>query len=318
MINSHILWAIDTLNDKGYKVKSTIPEIVLNTHWSEVCRFITDQGFFYLKKVPPALSLEANVIKILHQKFHAQVPLIIADSPDLCCFLMHDAGMSLHEFFKQSFQPQLFVQAIQGYVETQISVVSHIDLFLSQGVPDWRLAQLPSLYRGLIVQEKLLMDDGLTQEELIILESMEVKLSSVCEQLAHYRIPETFGHCDFHDKNILVNTKTYETTVIDLGEVAITHPFFSLWNCLYRVKEHFLLSDTIYQQLQEACLHRWLDFESKEHLNEILVIIQQCWSIHSVLGEYRLIQSVDQVSPQALHRQGRLANNLRYWLKQNG
>ena len=118
------------------------------------------------------------------------------------------------------------------------------------------------------------------------------------------------------EKNILVNPQTHQITIIDLGEVAITHPFFSLLNCVHRAKENFALTDPQYQHLIEACFKHWLALESSTHLFETLSIVQQCWSIHSVLGEYRLMNSVDRASFQALKRQGRLSGNLRYWLEQ--
>ena len=81
-------------------------------------------------------------------------------------------------------------------------------------------------------------------------------------------------------------------------------------------KENFALPDDQYRQLQEACFKNWLKFESSARLFEILSIIEQCWSIHSVLGEYRLMQSVDQISFQKLKREGRLTRNFRHWLSQ--
>lgn len=315
MKNPHIHWAIKTLKNHGYHIQKAA-EQVQSTPWSEVCRFATDQGLVYLKMTPPALWLEANIITLLHEKFQAQVPRIIAVNQEAHCFLMFDAGIRLHDFFKEDFKAELLIQAMQDYTATQIMTANHVDLFLSMGVPDWRLAQLPTLYRQLIEQDHLLINDGLTQEELKKLKVLEPKLLSICEQLARFKIPETLSHCDFHDKNILVNTQTNQTTIIDLGEVVITHPFFSFLNCVHRAKENFALTDTQYQHLIEACFKHWLALESSTHLFEILLIIQQCWSIHSVLGEYRLMNSVDQESFQALRRQGRLSGNLRYWLEQ--
>ncbi|NNM60179.1 MAG: aminoglycoside phosphotransferase family protein [Legionellales bacterium] len=312
----HVQWAIHTLKEKGYRIQDTIPETIQCTPWSEVCCFITDQGSIYLKKVPSALSLESEVIKILHEKFHANVPQIIAINQKQNCFLMLDSGVQLYDFFKQGFNAEILIQAMQDYTAVQIMTIGKIDLFLAIGVPDWRLDKLPILYPQLIAQDKLLMNDGITKDELKKLEKLDVQLFSICSQLSNYKIPETLSHCDFHDKNILVNTHTYQTTMIDLGEVAISHPFFSFHNCLYRAKENFALTGKEYQQLQEKCFEPWLNLESRAHLFEILLIIEQCWSIHAVLGEYRLIESVDLVSFQALSRQGRLAEKLRYWLKQ--
>lgn len=94
-------------------------------------------------------------------------------------------------------------------------------------MPDWRLDKLPKLYQQLIAQDKLLMNDGITKDELKMLEKLDLPLFSLCSQLSSYNIPETLSHCNFHDKNILVNIDTHKTTTIDLGEVAISHPFFS-------------------------------------------------------------------------------------------
>lgn len=88
MNNSHILWAIKSLNDCGYQIHTSIPETIQNTPWSEVTRFETNQGFIFLKKMPPALSLEPNIINILDKKFHANVPKIIASNHEYHCFLM--------------------------------------------------------------------------------------------------------------------------------------------------------------------------------------------------------------------------------------
>lgn len=315
-MNTHIQWAIDTLSHQGYVIQNTTPEIIQQTPWSDVCRFLTNQGYCYLKKTPPALSQESMIINILHEQFHAHVPRIIADNPEQHCFLMHDAGIPLRKFFTQGFQPDVLIQAVQHYTAIQLMTANKLTLFLEKGVPDWRLEKFPLLYQQLIEQEDLLIGDGLTSEEIKKLQKLSSKLLLLCEQLSYYNIPETLGHCDFHDNNILVNTQTHQITLIDLGEVAITHPFFSFLNCVQRAQENYALTNEQYQRLQEACFKHWLSLESPARLFEILSIMRQCWPIHSVLGEYRLMHSVDQAAFQALHREGRLAKNLRFWLKQ--
>ncbi|HAU2098707.1 TPA: aminoglycoside phosphotransferase family protein, partial [Legionella pneumophila] len=74
MKNPHIEWALKALSNLGYQLETLIPEITLHTAWSEVCRFQTNLGLVYLKRVPSALSLEANVIQLLHKQFNAPVP----------------------------------------------------------------------------------------------------------------------------------------------------------------------------------------------------------------------------------------------------
>jgi hypothetical protein len=158
MNNSPIPWALSALKNAGYLIQNTIPEKIQDTPWSLVLRFTTAQGFIYLKKVPKALALESDLINILHEQFHAPVPLIIADNPKQHCFLMRDVGIQLHDFFKEGFQAELFIKAMQNYSAMQIKTADKLELFLDRGVPDWRLEQLPKLYQALITKENFLSD----------------------------------------------------------------------------------------------------------------------------------------------------------------
>lgn len=229
---------------------------------------------------------------------------------------MKDAGIQWHHYFKLGFHMDLFIETMQAYSKLQIAVTDRTQMFFDLGVPDWRLEKIPTLYHDLIHQETLLLEDGLNHNDITKLQKLESRLLHLCESLSNYKIKDTFGHADFHDKNILINPNTLQTTIIDLGEVVITHPFFSLHNCLHMAKENFTLTDQQYYQIQVACIKPWLEFESQENLFDIFAIRNQCWSIHAVLGEYRLLNSVKQSDFQKLHRQGRFANKLRFWLNQ--
>ena len=58
MIPTCMTWALDTLKNLGYSVEKCVPKMILNSPWSRVYRFNTDQGYLYLKQVSPALFLE--------------------------------------------------------------------------------------------------------------------------------------------------------------------------------------------------------------------------------------------------------------------
>ncbi len=316
MDNACIKWALNVFYNNGYQINSAIPMIIQDNPWSIVYRFKTDQGFVFLKKVPKLLSLEPVIINILFNEFHANVPFIIAENQEQNCFLMRDAGIQLYEYFKKNFEDNILIQVMKDYAHLQIMASDRINIFLHLGVPDWRLEKLTVLYQDLVLQENILINNGLNKDDLIKLKKLTPKLSSICEKLSHYKIKDTFGHADFHDKNILINTNNGKTTFIDLGEVVITHPFFSFLNCLHRAKENFSLSNSQYHKLQLSCFEPWLAFETQEHLFQILELIKQCWPIHAVLGEFHLINSVDPSIFQELNRKGRLAENLRYWMDQ--
>lgn len=315
MQQDQINWAINVLTELNYILLSEHPKTIQENAWSTVCRFDTNKGSFFLKVTPPALFIESKIIKKLAKSFHAPVPKVIAESSELNCFLMKDAGIRLHDYFKNGFQLEILAQAVNDHSVLQMKTIDSVESFIKMGVPDWRLNKLPILYQDLISQETILTEDGLTSSELKKLANLNSKLVSICEQLANFKLTETFSHADFHDKNILVDPKTHKTTIIDLGEVVITHPFFSLPNCLHRAKEHFALTPIQDQQLLDACLKPWLHMETEENLKLILTLMQQCWPIHAVLGEYRLMQSVPDGFIK-LNRQGRFANALRYWLSE--
>lgn len=313
---SCIEWALNTLQMLGYSIQSATPETILQAPWSSVYRFSTQQGYCYLKKVPPALSLEVKIIDLLRQTCAASVPKLIAYNPQEHCFLMQDAGIPLREFFKQRFDAELLIRAVHEYIAVQRKSLDYLPMFLNMGVPDWRLIKIPERYLELIQQEELLRNDGLTNTEVKQLSQLTPKLISLCEQLSYCNIPDTFGHSDFHDNNLLIHPQTRQITLIDLGEVDITHPLFSSLNILHRVKENYALSDDAYQALYQQALQPWLDYAPYDHLLKAMLLIQQCWSIHAAITEYRLLTSIDADSFRQLLGQGRLAKKLRIWLTQ--
>ena len=92
-LNKEIIqWSCKYLSSHGYILKSNLPENVKNTPWSYMIRFATSDGYIYLKHMPEKIALEAKIIQILHDQFHASVPTVITHNTELNCFLMKDAG----------------------------------------------------------------------------------------------------------------------------------------------------------------------------------------------------------------------------------
>jgi Phosphotransferase enzyme family len=310
------IWAFTILQDLGYRIQNPVPQAILQIPWSSVYRFDTDQGSLYLKQVPPGLSKEPQVVHLLQETCEASVPLVIAENPQLCCFLMQDAGITLREYFKQSFNADLLLIAISNYIVVQRKSIPHLDLLFNLDAFDWRIANLPACYTLLINQKGLLIADGLTDTEIKQLSSLTSKLVSLCEQLSQYPIPDTFSHNDFHDNNLLIDSKTKKITLVDLGEVAVTHPFFSLLNMLHQVKEKHALQEEVYQHLQLQALQFWLDYAPQDQLLAVMSLIQQCWPVHRALTEYRLLTSIEATSASQLLGKGRFFRHLRVWLAQ--
>ncbi|HAT9060313.1 TPA: aminoglycoside phosphotransferase family protein [Legionella pneumophila subsp. pneumophila] len=291
-LNKEIIkWGCTYLSSHNYTLKSNLPENVQNTPWSYVVRFKTSDGYIYLKHTPEMFALEPKIIQILHEQFHASVPMVIARNTELNCFLMKDAGKPLREILKLKFDEALFCRAIDQFTSLQIAVADHMDAFFDIGVPDYRLDKLSGLYKELISQKDLLTAEGLSEIEISKLEELLPKVISLCKKLSNYSIKQTIVQPDFNDNNTLINDAS-NITIIDLGEIVISHPFFSLLNCLEQIKKHHGLTDKddTYLRIKDACFKNYMIFfESKEHLLDAFTTAQLLSNVYEISYQYRFM-----------------------------
>lgn len=309
-------WAKASLLSKGYVITTT-PEVIQSTPWSNVTRFSTSTCNIYLKQMPPALSLEADIMQILYDQFHANVPIVIDINKALHCFLMKESGAPLRTVLKNDFQVDLLCQAIKKYTYIQYKTAVHITTFLELGVPDWRLEKLSTLYLQLIHQNELLKQDGMNINDLNTLHELHPKFVSLCEALASYNIPETLDNCDFHDGNVLID-QFQQLTLIDWGETVITHPFFSLIRCLNQAKRHYALKETdkSYIELRNTCFqHPLLNAAVKNNFLDFFQLAKRIWPVYEALGFHRLLMSTDANAVKSLSANaGRLTRHLQEFI----
>ena len=335
-----IQWGRQQLTSLGYTLKNDQPEHVLDTPWSYIVRFQTKHGAIYLKKTPPLLALEARIIKILSDQFHVSVAEVIAESHQFNCFLMKDAGRSLREILKEKCDAagiELFCKAISQFTSMQCTVADHLEPFLDIGVPDMRLDKLPGLYMQLLAKKETLIKDGLSEKEIETLKALQPSITSLCQRLSDYGIKESIVQPDFNDNNTLIDPVNGKITIIDLGEISISHPFFSYLNCLHVAKKHHTLteSDEAYARLKTACLEKHLAtglkngaqndlpndpghdsaLLSKKDLAEALNIAKRLFFIYGALCSDRLQVACDKAKFIAsFKRHGRLAPSLREFI----
>ncbi|MFO1257541.1 MAG: aminoglycoside phosphotransferase family protein [Gammaproteobacteria bacterium] len=290
-LNDALEWAMTALQQTKLST-----ETVVQTPWSNVVRINTGDELFYLKTTPELIALESKIIQLLHDQFRATVPTVIAHNPELHCFLMKDAGTSLRSILKKKFDTDLLCKAIEQFTSLQITVADHVDNFINIGVPDWRLNKMPDLYGQAILQKDLLMADGLSESEVHELQSLSPKVTYLCEKLSGYAIKQTIVQPDFNDNNTLIDDESQAITIIDLGEVSISHPFFSLLNCLYQVRKHYALTETDhdYLKIKQACLKNYLMLESEQNVADVLEIGHVLWFVYGLLAHNRLLQACGQ------------------------
>lgn len=309
-----IAWAKEILKISE-KESFSNSRIILKTPWSIVMAIHTESETVYLKHTPELLALEAKIIQVLYDQFHAPVPIIMANNPELNCFLMKDAGKSLRSLLKERFNTDLLCKTIDQYTSLQITVADHVDIFLNIGVPDWRLNNLPNLYKKAISQKDLLIMDGLSETEVKELEELLPKITYLSKKLGNYCIKQTIVQPDFNDNNTLIDYKSQAITLIDLGEIAISHPFFSLINCLHVIKKHYALTneDNTYLRIKEAGLKNYMAFESEKNVLAAFNIASVLWFVYGLLAHDRLVRACSTEKLMSF-QQGKLSEMLKEFI----
>ena len=311
-------WATASLNSKGYSLAGQ-PELIQETPWSHVIRLPTLLGDVYLKQPAPLLANEANVIQFLDYELNSSVPIIIDKNDELHCFLMKSAGISLRKYLKAENMSDLLCQAIKQFTAFQRSTEGNTQSFLRLGIPDWRLNQLPELYKEIINDTDFLKEDGVTESELEQLNYLYPLVLEQLQALSQYGICETLVQPDFNTNNVLIDSETQKFTLIDLGELAISHPFFSLHNFLYTATVHHGVKeqDVIWHQMLEACLKHWSDLWPKAKLLEGYRLSRTLWPIYSACVNYHFMHCVDLQALNSWYadKPNRLAGAFRHYIR---
>ncbi len=195
-----IEWARQALLSQGYAIKNRIPEKIQITPWSHVVRFATSGGSVYLKHTPKLLALEAQITQILHDQFHASVPIVITANEEFHYFLMEDAGQTLRAYLKTNFQPDfntnniLFNPVTQQliFIDWGEIVMSHpffaLHNFLLQAIKHHDVKESAPLYQKL--QEACCKNwlDCTSKNQLLEAFSLIKKLWPIYSGLAYHRL----------------------------------------------------------------------------------------------------------------------------------
>lgn len=285
----YINWAKESLN-----CEIDCTEIIVDTPWSVVIKLQTKKSLFYLKRTPQKFSHEPDIINTLRKNFNASVPNIVKINREMNCFIMKDAGISLRTILKAHFETDMLSVPIEQYTYMQLDVMEHVELLLDIGVPDWRTNKLAERFKEKIIDNKdLLMADSASKEDLDNIEVFLPKISDLCGMLSAYEINDTIVQIDFNDNNILFDMNTGVYTLVDLGEIVISHPFFSLQNCLRQIHKHYNLNhnDTRFKCIKNALLKNYKFIYGEKRVDEAFNLVTKLWYVHDMLGQFRLFEA---------------------------
>ena len=239
--------------------------------WSTVMRVPSNEGMLFFKATADETVYEAALTQKLAGWYPDCMPELVAVDITRGWILMRDGGEQLRVSIRPTQDIQPWEPVITRYAEVQIGLAEHLSEILALGIPDHRLALLPSFYSQFLAEKDSLMIDqekGLDSAEFQQLQALTPRFEQICTDLAAFGIPESLNHGDFHDGNVLL--KKGRITFFDWGDANVTHPFVSLRTLFVSIEISLKLDDYSFTPEMAALLDHYLEpwqkFASKADL----------------------------------------------------
>jgi hypothetical protein len=175
--------------------------------WSTVLRVRTRDGDVFFKANAPPFAHEAAILERLVPLTPDLLPELVGVDHDRRWLLLRDAGERVRE------QPGdgPWHDVLVDYADLQTAAAPLADDLVAAGVPDRRLAALPSLYATLGGDRRV--------------------VEALCAELERFALPETIDHDDLHDGQVFV--RRGRARILDWGDACVAHPFLSLGIAAY-------------------------------------------------------------------------------------
>jgi hypothetical protein len=186
------------------------------TVWSTVLRVPTTDGDVWFKANDVSMRHEGALVELLAEECPVLVAAPLATDHDRGWLLSPDAGESLRSVSPRVGTLDHWLTLLPAYAEAQLRMVPHVDRLIALGVPDRRLAALPTAYARLVEE----VDAAPRFREAVGL------VEDLCERLAAFEIDETLNHDDLHDGQ--VHLRDGQLRILDWGDACVSHPFFTL------------------------------------------------------------------------------------------
>jgi hypothetical protein len=267
--------------------------------WSTVLRIPTNEGMMFFKATAPETMHESALTEMLAGWFPDCMPELLAVDTARGWMLMRDGGEPLRLSIRPTQDVSPWKSVIPLYSDLQVGLTERVSDLLTLGVPDWRLARLPELYRQLLTDtDSLRLDkpEGLTSAEFIQLKELGPRFDRICDELADFGIPESLNHLDFHDGNVLIG-KDGRVTFFDWGDACVTHPFVSLRTFLVSIEIALKLEDYSFTPEMAAMLDLYLEpwqrFAPKENLLAAYKLSRCVAAIVKALAWYQTVSNLE-------------------------
>lgn len=279
-------WIHDHLTAANIHPTGTV-ELLHQRPWSSFARITTDRGIVYFKAPAPAFSYEAAVTQALARwQPDCTVPLLAVDL-DQGWMLSLDSGATLRTASPTAGQVEDWVRILPFYVDLQIEMAARVPELLALGMPDRRLATLPTLYANLLASTADLrvgQEGGLTPDEYQRLLNLRPEVAALCGQLAGYGLPATLTHEEIHDTNVLVSGD--RTIFTDWSDASVAHPFFTILVTLRAAAHRLQLPEDGPEMLRvrDAYLEPWTRFTTRSEISSAFTLAYRLAMINRALS----------------------------------
>lgn len=278
------VWMQERLVEHGLSLRSPI---VQQRNWGLSCVLSgqTENGRVYFKTASklPLFANEPALVQALSQRYPAFIPAALAVSEDW--LLMADAGTELRS--NHDLEQRLAVLGL--WAKIQKDAVTHIDHLMQHGCLDRRLEHFPAQFKNLLQSPSVIEEIHPEEAEQLI--ALMPFVNSLCEQLQHFRVPQTLIHGDFNPGNIVINEG--RINFIDWTDGAISHPFLDLVVFLDGVRESF---PDLLDRFVGAYLTHWLDHEPMERLKELWGLVEPLSLLYQAVSYHHIKVTMEQAT----------------------
>jgi len=224
-------------------------EVVHTRPWATVLRVPHADGLAWFKACAPVQAFEPRLTAELSGRWSDRVAEVLGHDERRAWLLLADAGTPVGSAGNP---PEAWLAILPRYAELQRGEAAHVADHLAHGVPDLRLATLPTRYEQLIG-----LDLPVEPDEVRQLREFLPRFTEMCSELADYGVAETIQHDDLHHANLY--HQGGHLRVLDWGDASISHPFASLVVTFRFLEERANLppGDRWFTRLRDAYLEPW-------------------------------------------------------------
>lgn len=288
-------WIHGELERLGRAVDGPIEQTHLRP-WSTVLTVPTRGGTVFFKASAGDLTHETAVTQALARWLPGDLPEVLAADSERGWMLMANGGTRFREVLAAEQDLGRWEAALPRYAELQMVVAEHLDELLALGIPDRRLAVLPSRFVEVLDETEAHMighPDGLTTAEYRRLLELAPLHAERCQRLAAFGIPESIHHGDLHDGNIFLQDGRY--LFFDWGDASAAHPFFSLRTAFVSLENTLGLAEDApeFDRLRDAYLEPWTRVGSPPELLEAFDLARRLSPFASALGWRRAVARLE-------------------------